>query len=56
MPIALALFSVSFGGLWFAYGSRMAFGLFSTVVLIINWGAWRIIQRYATPEDFESSI
>lgn len=31
VPIALALFSVSFGGLWFAYGSRMAFGLFSTV-------------------------
>lgn len=31
VPIAVALFSVSFGGLWLAYGSRMAFGLFSTV-------------------------
>lgn len=31
VPIAVALFTVSFGGLWFAFGSRMAFGLFSTV-------------------------
>ncbi len=31
VPIAVALFSVSFGGLWLAFGSRMAFGIFSTV-------------------------
>jgi tripartite ATP-independent transporter DctM subunit len=31
VPIAVALFSVSFGGLWIGFDSRMAFGLFSTV-------------------------
>lgn len=25
--------------------------LFSLVVLIISWGAWRIIRQYATPEE-----
>jgi uncharacterized membrane protein YesL len=24
----------------------------STVVLIVNWGAWRVIEKYATPEEF----
>jgi uncharacterized membrane protein YesL len=28
--------------------------VFSASVLIINWGAWRIIQRYATPEELAS--
>lgn len=31
VPIAVALFSVSFSGLWLAYDLRMALGLFSTV-------------------------
>lgn len=28
-----------------------AVAVFSTTVLIINWGAWRIIEKYATPEE-----
>ncbi|MBZ0302778.1 MAG: DUF624 domain-containing protein [Anaerolineae bacterium] len=25
--------------------------LFSLIALIVNWGAWRIIRKYATPEE-----
>ncbi len=25
--------------------------LFSTLALVVNWGAWRIIRKYATPEE-----
>jgi uncharacterized membrane protein YesL len=25
--------------------------VFSTTVLIINWGTWRVIKKYATPEE-----
>jgi uncharacterized membrane protein YesL len=25
--------------------------VFSTTVLIVNWGAWRIIEKYVTPEE-----
>ncbi len=28
---------------------------FSTVALIVNWGTWRIIEKYATPADFDTS-
>lgn len=42
LPLALALFvPLLFSALL----------VFSTIVLIINWGAWRIIEKYVSPED-----
>jgi uncharacterized membrane protein YesL len=29
----------------------MVLVIFSTIALIVNWGAWRIIRKYATPEE-----
>lgn len=29
----------------------IVFGLFSAIALVINWGTWRIIRKYATSEE-----
>ena len=41
LPLSLALVTPVVGILVFL----------STVVLIVNWGAWRVIEKYATPEE-----
>lgn len=49
LTLALALIPLGIGlvvPLWIS-----VLAVFSTSVLAINWGAWRVIRRYATPDE-----